>query len=201
MAFIPVVDGGRAVMLFQTVNFTWSIQQYYTKLDFDETDMEALASYLSDTFGPDLLLGMEGQTSLIQTTVYDMRAEVAPKVIDVPIVPPVGQRPGSPAAVHSAAVVTFNTNARGKTAQGRNYLSGLSETDVSDNSIGATIEGIFNAAYTTRLIDISPAGWDFVVASFQEGGVPRVTALTRPVTGAIIRSPRLGAQRRRVRRR
>jgi hypothetical protein len=96
--------------------------------------------------------------------------------------------------------MTLLTNARGKTAQGRNFISGLGEEDVDDDSINSVIQGIFEATYQNELIAINPAGWQFVVASFQENNAPRTVALTRPVIQATIRLRIVGSQRRRIRR-
>jgi hypothetical protein len=200
MAFIPVTDGARAVLSFLTVNSIWSLTQYYTKTAFTVADMNDLASQLEVGFAPSLLAGLNNQTTYIQTTVYDMRSETAPKIIATPSVPPVGSRVSNPAPVHTAAVMTLLTNARGKTAQGRNFISGLGEEDVDDDSINSVIQGIFEATYQNELIAINPAGWQFVVASFQENNAPRTVALTRPVIQATIRLRIVGSQRRRIRR-
>lgn len=98
----------------------------------------------------------------------------------------------------SAASVSFRTNARGRSARGRNYLGGISSSDRTGNVIaGARLGSILEDLNTLKATLLGTHLWTWVVLSRISNGAPRVGGLARPVTAFAFPTPNIRSQRRR----
>lgn len=98
-----------------------------------------------------------------------------------------------------AMCVTFRTGNRGRSGRGRNYVMGLTETDVTGNTISAGRASNAAAAYTALIgAGTFVAGLQWVVVSRFTGGAPRGAALVQPITTALLVNNVVDSQRRRL---
>jgi hypothetical protein len=118
--------------------------------------------------------------------------------VELPVSPPELGLVTSPAPSNNVAfVVSLKTDKTGRSFQGRTYLAGLPLDAITDNEISiaktANIVTSFNALITQLQLNAS----ELVIASYINGGVPRVTAVGTVVT-SIAMDRRVDTQRRRL---
>lgn len=199
MAFIETPNAVMAYLQWQTVSGSadWGVTLWFTSPSFGVSDQEALGDALNDWNDVNLMLAMSTQIKSFQCTVYDMRSPSGP-VVSRTASGQIGGQTGTLGPLSVCAVVTFNTAARGKTAQGRNYISGFRQDDMDGNQIdGGRISTIL-ASYQGLNAQTVPLGFTHVMVSFRELGVPRAQGLARAVTQYVVRSSRIASQDRRA---
>lgn len=96
-----------------------------------------------------------------------------------------------------ALCITLLTDLAGRSFRGRSYMPGLSEAQVVLSEIDPAWVTGFGTAYIGLVDDLSTAGYELVVTSFQAGGVPRVSAVSTPVVAVGVNSV-TDSQRRRL---
>jgi hypothetical protein len=199
MAFVPNPDWGKLCF-----DFTWngvgvSICLNFQKSSPTPTDFNSLAQEGADAFVADLLPHLIDSLTLNQTTVYDMASDSSPVYIASGGLPASGASATDSLPNNVAAVITHETNLRGRSGRGRTYMPGMSEANQTD--------GLFGGAYMVTLLTAfadfimateAGSGWVHVVASTQSDGADRVTALLTP-TVAYATSNIVRSQRRRTR--
>lgn len=198
MAFIPTANEALVILEYGIGALRWTNTLWFLKTDFDNADMEALGSAMLTFVQSDLFTWLQNEVDYHGCKVYDMRDENAPVVTGAASAFG-GARAGNPAAISAACVVTFRTTNRGRSARGRNYVAGLSENDVGDDSIevAAVYDGI-EAGYQNLPTRVTGIGWTHVVESFQNNGVPLSLGQPYIVTDYEVRNPFFGSQRRRI---
>jgi len=81
-----------------------------------------------------------------------------------------------------AFAVKFETGHTGRSARGRNFVSGLTEAAVTGNFLSEAYADAFRDAYISIGTALNAGGYPQVVVSRYSGGVKRTTGLTLPVT-------------------
>lgn len=155
----------------------------------------ALATWWEDFMAP----GLTSSLSLTGVGVTDLTTNTSPGIFH-PVVPNVPGEGGSPALPNNVALcVSFRSAFRGRSARGRNYVVGLQENQVIMSHVDTGVSDFFITAYQ----QLQGAG-DFVpglqwgVLSRFSGGVPRVTALFRPIIAVTVVDDTIDSQRRRL---
>lgn len=197
MAFIPVVDCVKAVIEFTAGSRQWTNTWWFTQHEFDQDNMQTLATALWAQTESVFMPVVVDDVTLTKVTIYDMSAEDAP-VVTYTDDPVAGGVTGEMSPLSVALVMTFYTNARGRSGRGRIYLTGASESAIANG----VYTGTFYARAQTYCEAIQSAalglGWNHVVVSFFENNVPRAAGLARAVQDITRRSSIPGNQRRRA---
>lgn len=108
-----------------------------------------------------------------------------------------GVTSGGMLPTNSTIAVSFRTAGRGRSSRGRNYFVGLSESQVTGNTVGSTTVAAIEAAYNA-LQPMLPAPWFWCVVSRRVNNAPRIEGLVQFVTGALCVDPFVDSQRRRL---
>lgn len=96
-----------------------------------------------------------------------------------------------------AFVISYATAQTGRSFQGRTYFSGIPEESITNNDLAILKVANLVSATIGLTADLIAANAKLVVASFQAGGVPRVTGVATPVT-VVSMNTRVDTQRRRL---
>jgi len=199
MAFIEFDDGALAILEWGSDATQWTTTLWFKQLAPDSADYQELADFLHDHFGTNLCPSLWDNFYLRKVTVYDMQTETGSVTYDTKTQVQ-GGKTGTGAALNAALVVTFRTPARGRSARGRNYITGFVEADTGADEVtnATTISDIVDC-FDDLVTDVQ-TNTDFywVVASHYSGGLPRAEVMAITISGAENRSAKFGSQRRRV---
>lgn len=200
MAFIPFPNTAKVLVRWTSGNNLWTNVLHFVKQDFSLADMTQLATDLGTGFFQELKEPFSDSVSILGVTIYDMRAEDAPRIIhNYGSAIAGGQAAEPPVALNATAVISLYGAGRGKSQRGRLYFSGIPEADADEERVQAGQYEVLRAAVAT-LITAPPTGWTFVIASSQANGVPRTTGLTVQVVSVVGRDGKWATQSRRSKR-
>ena len=198
MAFIPVTNNMRIAVEY-TLNGQLVVNLYYAQRETPivTANLTAAAQALvdwwtnvqSDNFTDDILL-----TRVVAT---DLTAQNGLQVINNPVSPIPGTLITNTAPNNVAIVTTHLTGAIGRSNRGRTYYAGVSATDVTDNFISTTRQTALLAAEVSLDNAIGSLGLTRRVVSLYTNGAPRVTGVSRQITGHKMNT-RVDTQRRRL---
>jgi len=119
-------------------------------------------------------------------------------LVERPFVAPINGDSTSPVLPFNVALcITLLTDLAGRSYRGRSYMPGLTEGQVTYSEISSGAAAAFATNYIALVDDLSLAGYELVVTSFQAGGAPRVAAVSTPVT-AVGANTVVDSQRRRL---
>jgi len=184
MAFVPVPN---TVM----VELVWNQQGEITEntLYFEgvapptATEMEDIAEQVVAWFAATYDDVVSTATSLTMVRVTDLTTQSSPGIEYVTGLPDAGANADAPLPNNVTATVKFLTALRGRSFRGRNYIVGMTESQVNGNLIDAANANAWTSRYANLATNIAALGFDHVVVSRISGGVERTTGLTTPVTG------------------
>lgn len=199
MPFIPVPNTVQAELVYN-----WNGEICENVFHFEAagapivSEMVELGEYLINWYDVHLQPLHTGNISLINVKLTDLNAAFAPAVDVSTGLPLVGTLPGDSLPNNVAACISKRTIFRGRSYRGRIYHPCLGEAQVTGNTILTATRTSLLAAYSL-LIGFSTAGeaWQMVVVSRFEGGAPRATGLTTPVTNLSMETT-VDSQRRRL---
>jgi len=202
MAFVP---GANCVQV--ELKGSYNTQFYENTLYFqctsavNATNVGDLMDFLENDFLPDWLIGLSDELFIDEIYVTDMKTVSSPTYSRTLIPALEGTETGSPGLPGSvAACISFRTANRGRSARGRNYVSGLTENNVTGNAIDVGQLNFLVAAYELLLGGGSfPAAWTWVVFSRYLLGSPRVAALIQDITDVLSTDITADSQRGRLR--
>lgn len=182
MAFIPVPETVRAAIrnvvgTTNLVNTLW----FYNPGGWSVGEAENLADQLVSWWSSEVLPILNVTVVATDVTVYDMQTPDSWFAYEAFAPNETGSNPDTPASLASAMTVTFQTNRRGRSFRGRNYISGFGETQVGNKLFVDTTRDAVDAAYGTLPTYILGTGGIHVVASLWENKAPREVGLTTPV--------------------
>lgn len=96
--------------------------------------------------------------------------------------------------------ITFRTNTGGRSGHGRNYIPGLSNSDVDGNMLDSTVAGTLIVAYEQIIAgggaELHGLVWSIV--SYRTGGAVRPVPLSFPITQVGFSDLIVDSQRRRL---
>lgn len=198
MAFIPVANTVmaeiRAVLFGQAVENTL----YFEHLTGDPTisDMEDLADYLSAWVTGDFSNNMSLDYSFREIYLTNLTTSTSPTFALA--ISDAGALLGDSLPSSSCICMSFRTAERGRSARGRNYVSGLTESEVTGNTLSLTRADALVDAYGAIPTYLLSGNWEWVVVSRYTDGAPRVSGVTIPVTTVTYADRFLDSQRRRL---
>ena len=135
----------------------------------------------------------------------DLTSETAAG-LEVPRVPTAfGEQPGEAMASNVAPCISFRTGSRGRSFRGRNYIAGIPEAAVTQNTVIGDWLAAMTAAYNA-LLDVATAQsctWVVVSRYSGMGGtprrpIPREAGIATPVIVASFTDATVDSQRRRL---
>jgi hypothetical protein len=161
----------------------------------------ALAAWWADFYAP--LVAADVQ--LVEIACTSMDTATGPQII-LPAPPGTFGLVGQPALPNSVSLaVSFRTATRGRSFRGRNYVVGLTETQVTNNTVTSGVASSWQAAYAELLTFADTPGNTWVVASRFSGvdagtgqPIPRVTGLATQITSVTVVDQIIDGQRRRL---
>ena len=113
--------------------------------------------------------------------------------------PLAGARIGDCYANNCAVSMKFDTALRGKSYQGRIYMAGFLENDVSDNRVASSWLTAMTSAFTTiRVNAFGDAGAKQVVVSRRHNNAWRSQGVATEVNSTVFVDPTIDSQRRRL---
>jgi hypothetical protein len=149
-----------------------------------------------DTYIPTALVN-----DLVMREVYltDLSTQTSPTVTVVPGTTVAGASSADSVPNNVTLCVSFRTAGRGRSARGRNYISGFSEGAVTGNTFDPSIAEDIRAGYEELLDATTYTGdWGWVVYSRFENGVPRDEGQALPVDAVVLTDLVVDSQRRRL---
>lgn len=199
MTFVPVEHAAMLVIEWGNASVQWTNTLWFVRADYDATNLQELTAIPNTAADATTLSLIHISYNLLGARAYDMRAEDGP-VADSTWVARAGTQTGSVLPIQDACVITLRTNARGRSARGRLYFTGMTEPGLN--------LGVWTPAVTDEWVDFvedlqaaaAALGWTHVVASRYLNGAPRASGFTRAVTAVESRSAIPGNQQRRSRR-
>lgn len=199
MAFIPVPNAALVELRMLLDN-----QRIENTLWFDvgatptAGDLAALASALktwwTTSYAPFVVAGV----TLTEVRATDQTSNTGAVASFTTGGPWSGGASGGAAPNNVAPCVTFRTAARGRTARGRNYVSGIQAGNIVGNTLNATIGSMIVAAYANLMTTSNTAGFTWCVASRFLNNAPRGAGILRPVTAVTMIDLTVDSQRRRL---
>jgi hypothetical protein len=138
---------------------------------------------------------------LVMREVYltDLSTQTSPTVTVVPGTTVAGASSADSVPNNVTLCVSFRTSGRGRSARGRNYISGFSEGAVTGNQFDPSIAEDIRAGYEELLDATTFTGdWAWVVYSRFENGLPRSEGLVLPVDAVVLTDLVVDSQRRRL---
>jgi len=128
----------------------------------------------------------------------DLTTQTSP-TYSFPRTPPLaGQMTGECAPNNVSLCVSLRTNARGRSARGRNYLPGIPISVLTLSEVTTVWSSAIEAAYDSLRASTSASPWVMCIVSKRADKVWRPTALIQPVTAVIVLDNVVDSQRRRL---
>lgn len=183
MAFVPTV--GTAKSVFEgtasgvpIINTLW----FYTGGAWGAGALATLNAALENWWTNWFKLYTSDIYTLTSITSYDMSSETGPKNV-LPI-GEVGSLLGGVASFQSVLTIKFGTANRGRSGRGRNDISPIRETDLTDNVINTGHRTNWLTTYQNLNLEVQTLipSCEHSVVSFHDAGVPRTAGLPQTVT-------------------
>jgi hypothetical protein len=165
----------------------------------DDSGWADVVSWVELDLLDNLISGASDQMAYTQLIGVDLTSETAP-VYSALFEPPLAGDAGGAALPGSiAACISFVTGGRGKSSRGRNYLCGLTESQVTANLIDtSTLDARVGNYDDFRTGTHKPVDWDWGVLSRYHNKLPRSAGLFQVITGVKSTSYRVDSMRRRT---
>lgn len=201
MAFVGNANALRYVFHLERNSDSW-VNVFHTRLVGPHTaaQLDTQAEFAYNIYANSLLPPLAAITELVAVDCYSMASPEAPVGHYVAATPETGTGSGEVLPLQSAAVLTWRTGGRGRSARGRSYISGWSEGAASDNALIPGAAASILAAGQAFLAAWLAAEEPLVIYSTQSGGVDRPVASLFDVTACELRTAIFGSQRERNRR-
>lgn len=200
MAYIPALNTVKVVLeqLFGSQVLANIIYFLMTGTPTEEI-MDDLVLDVIDWWDDNIRTHLSNALSLTAVTGTDLTTESGATVTETLATPLAGAGTEEATPSNAATVVSFRTAGRGRSARGRNYVSGLttahtvSPTDISTSQAGALLAGY----EALSAVETANSCTHVVVSKFHNK-LPRASALIQPVT-AYVCDTAIDSQRRRLR--
>lgn len=198
MAFIETPDVARVAVrqsLFgqDVINTLWFQRTGLGSITASElTDLNSAVFTWWDNF---VSLALSTDLSLVDITSTSQDSVSAPSVVSA--MSSSGVLAGASLPGSCCITVSFRTAQRGRSGRGRNYISGLRESDVSGNVLGNGPAADLIIAYE-ELIGGFAIFWEWGVVSHYLNNAPRAAGFFQVINDATIVDANLDSQRRRL---
>jgi len=206
MAFVPVPN-----TILVELRMTCDLQQVENTLWFDlggapteasmSDTLDAVWTWWSGEIKP--LVNVNVQVREIVAT--DMSSDTGPQMSFTPTTDNNGDLSEELLPNNVSLTVSFRTANRGRSFRGRNYVVGLSRTQINGSTVLSGTVAAFQAAYAELIAIAGGAGATWVVASRFSGvnpttgkPIPREEGIATPITTVVVVDAFVDSQRRRL---
>lgn len=204
MPFVPVPAAILAEMIYDTPGGKAENTLWFTTVGtIDAAALTALAEALEIWHSASLSTYQGAAVALSSIRCTSMVTSTSP-AIEYILSPAINGDAAFPLLPsHVTGAITFVTLFRGRSNRGRNFIIGLTENQVVNDTIDSGYVAAIVAAYETMRTDLLAEGFTHVVASRYSGvdvdgkPIPRVSGQTTPVTQYKMDST-IDSQRRRL---
>lgn len=162
------------------------------------TNMGVLAAYVDDWWFAEMKSLISPAYVYRETYITDLTTETGPTLTSTANAALTGSNVnGSALPGNVAFALSFRTPNRGRSGRGRNYIGGLTEGDVTANSLATSRADSFRDAYSAFLSEaLFPYRW--VVVSRYHDGVLRSEGLVQPVSTVLYTDLKIDTMRGRL---
>ena len=200
MPAVPFVPFPTTVMV--EMFYTQDGQKIENTLYFDlgteptASNMAVLASEVSSWWEANVKANVSNTVTLRAIKVTSLASETSPAFELSVNVPGTGTSPAMPNNV--SGVIKFLTAGRGRSSRGRNYIVGLMDEAVLNNTIHTTTIANYITAYNKLRDSTIITSGTWVVASRMLNKEWRTTGLAQEITGVAFTDDKVDSQRRRL---
>jgi hypothetical protein len=166
--------------------------------ELSAADVQAVADAANDAWIQNLLAVLTLDYIFRETYATDLTTQTAPAATSAAPAATTGLVTAEAAPANVALCVSLRTNGRGRSARGRQYISGLNVNDITGNQFDTAAAQAVVDAFNGYAADIYNAGYQVVVLSRYENKQPRTEALVQPLTVAVLTDTFIDSQRRRL---
>jgi len=200
MPFVPAVNTCLAEL-----RYIWQGEKVENTLYFESSAGMTLA--LMSDLGDSLLSWWRSEIAILQTAntalkeifITDLTTATSPTFTTSATTTDVGTNGSADLPNNTTLAISFRSAGRGRSSRGRNYIIGLSESQVDGNLVHGAVASDYGDAYNALMgAGLFVAGLEWVIVSRFSGGAPRSTALVQPVTAAFFVDTVIDSQRRRL---
>lgn len=200
MAFIPVPNAAQVVVqqsLFgEDVN---NVMHFARSGGWPLASLGALATLVATTWTAEVMPVLSSELTLVGVSARDLSVADGQQALQ-PVSPAVeGGIDQQSLPGNVAFVVTHRTAFIGRSRRGRNYIGGLPEGAVTQNSLLTTTGDALAAAFNTLRATCAAQGFFFCIVSRYANNLPRVEGITTAVDVSEVRDYRVDSQRGRLR--
>lgn len=200
MPFVPVPNTiGVQIRMSLDGQFIENTLYFYSGSGVDVAVMTALGNELLLWWTTEYSSELASLLSLREIYLVDLSSETGPTVtIPAPAPAPVGGVGADALPNNCALCISFRAAKRGRAYRGRNYVSGLPDTLVTQNEANTLLTGALVDAYNGLFTRAATAAVTWVVVSRFAGGLPRVEGNAEPVQSVVLVDNVVDSQRRRL---
>lgn len=196
MTFIPTTNGALVIVPFVAFSHTWSNHLWFSMADFDTADQVNLANAVLSAYFNALDASFSDEVTYGKPICYDMRTYDGPVMVGTDVAQ-VGEAVTEFLAPSLAVLLTLRTGKRGRSFRGRIYVSGFTETHITNGKWTSTIITAVEALGAGLVTYPLAQGWTFGVRTGFMDGVARNPAFITQIVGAEVRNDTPGHQRKR----
>jgi len=166
---------------------------------FDLALLQQLAEELAALWEAEIMPALSFNLTLVAVTATDQETSTSPSYVHV-VSPAVGGGQAQESASNNvAACVTFLTAQRGRGGRGRNYLAGIPEDSLDQNTLSPTFMSAIISGYEAIGTALAALSFNHAIVSFQQEGAPAFTGgVPKLVTGYRFADNVVDSQRRRL---
>lgn len=172
---------------------------FFAPVDATPIDLATLADEAHAAWTTEVMPPLSADYTLRETFVVSLASETAPGVTKI-TVPNVTGGAGNPAAPGGTTLcLSLRTGQRGRSARGRQYISGLTASGITDNSWNDSYANDIVQSFAAYAAAVEAnAGAKLVVASSVSDGAPRPELLITDVQAITLTDFYVDSQRRRL---
>lgn len=165
--------------------------------DYDAAGLETLAGTIGGWWIDQMAPLLCNAVSLNQVKATALHDQTGPQFISTVGLPAPGEVSADAVPNNSAFCISFRTALIGRSFRGRNFISGLPDTQIVLSRLAGGYANALVAAYGT-IQDLLPVGTSWVVVTRTVNKVLQEVGLTNPITAVVIQDLVMDSQRRRL---
>lgn len=198
-AYIPIADVAKIELIHtqdsQRVENVYHVHK--SSGAWDATTLTAMCAVFKGWFDASLKAQVSSGVSLVLIVATDQTSKTAPRVEYTTGLPIAGTNAGTVLPNNATCAISWRTALRGRSYRGRTYHIGLTQTQVTANTVGAGTLTALSTAYAALMTAVNTSGYQLVVASRFQDHLPLLFGVATPIT-AITIDGSVDSQRRRL---
>lgn len=200
MPFVPVPETVKVEMRYNYVSQQVENQLFFKcNSGIDTSKMQDLGEYLITNWATNVQAGSPDSLRLREVYITDLTTDSSPAVTVTTGLPLDGATGIQSSPNNVSLTCSFRTFGRGRSARGRNYLLGVREDEVANNTVDTSFKNRWTLFFNA-ITDPFPLSddWTWSVVSLIEDGAPRVEGLVQQILSHVYVDSTVDSQRRRL---